>query len=242
MQILRNNKKSKFRLIFSFRMCIVLLPLLIETPVPSKRFTLLTKKICLMVVLCTGVSGMPIAQTPLRMRISCLLLGHDVVHPGLPGAIGVVGICDCGEAILANAITRIRHVVACFLAGHNYVHVVSREQHEEYRCVPCGHPLLFPTEANPYAAKNKFRKKVRYLCNLFGHEVHHVTERNSIHEYACHCGHTFLKREPGVKRINHPLICLFAGHFVRQISYRNDLAELLCRNCGHTFLLEYNGK
>ena len=174
------------------------------------------------------------------MRVSCFLFGHDVVHRRLLGAAEVVRACDCGAPIFGGVTTRIRHVVSCFLQGHNYVPVCSREQHDEYRCIPCGHPLMFPTETNPYSENHKFRKKVRYLCNLLGHEVHHVTERQASHEYACHCGHTFLKAEGNAKTITHPLICLVTGHSVNQIAQRNGLAELLCRNCGHTFLLEYD--
>jgi hypothetical protein len=171
------------------------------------------------------------------MRLSCLLLGHEVVD--LRPAIEFSAfLCACGEPLVGNVRrTRIRHVIGCFLQGHNYARVCSREGHDEYRCIPCGHPLLFPSQTNPYASQNKFRKKVRYLCNLFGHAVHPVTAREGLLEYACDCGHTFLKREADSRRITHPLICLFTGHSVFQISQRNGLVELVCRNCGHTFLL-----
>jgi hypothetical protein len=198
------------------------------------------------------------------MRISCLLLGHqinyqtacprgpvDIIGDGRSGIntltvtqpSGALRICSCRKSIVPEAITRIRHVLGCFLAGHDYVFVGSRHRHQEYRCVDCGHPLLFREEANPYGVEQPFRKKVRYLCNLFGHKVHHVNERQSVHEYACDCGHTFLKAMGNIKKITHPLICLFAGHFVKQICRRNDLSELLCGHCGHTFLLEcHNGQ
>ncbi len=38
-----------------------------------------------------------------------------------------------------------------------------------------------------------FKKKVRYLCGLFGHRVRHVTTRDGYEEFACFCGHSFLK-------------------------------------------------
>ena len=165
------------------------------------------------------------------MRISCLLFGHQVRNPCRHWRVEA-------PALHLGGATRIRHVVGCFLGGHNYVLVGSRDGHQEFRCVDCGHPLLFRLNENPYVTKDRFRKKVRYLCNLLGHEVHHVTERHAVHEYACHCGHTFLKQHGNMNRITHPLSCLFAGHLVMQISRRNNLAELVCCRCGHTFLIE----
>ena len=165
------------------------------------------------------------------MRISCLVFGHLISDPCSHWRSAEAALQVGGRA-------RIRHVVACFLGGHTYERVGPREQHQEYKCDDCGHPLLFRLESDPFGTKEKFRKRVRYLCNLFGHTVHPVTERHSLHEYACECGHTFLKESRNASRITHPLICLFTGHLVTQISRRNDLVELLCQHCGHTFLVE----
>jgi hypothetical protein len=90
-------------------------------------------------------------------------------------------------------------------------------------------------DEDPYAGGVLFGKKVGYLCNLLGHSVHTVCERNGYTEYACDCGHTFLRRRAGLDRVTHPPVCLFAGHFVRFIERRGGQAEFRCRNCGHTF-------
>ena len=82
----------------------------------------------------------------------------------------------------------------------------------------------------------RFSARVRYLCNLFGHQVHAVTERAGFSEYACECGHNFLKRAQRLKRVTHPLICLLVGHFVSHVEQRGSYGEYVCRNCGHTFL------
>ena len=62
-------------------------------------------------------------------------------------------------------------------------------------CVRCGHPLLFHEDVDPYTTRLTFQKKVRYLCGLFGHRVDTVATRDGFVEYACHCGHTFLRAE-----------------------------------------------
>jgi len=147
--------------------------------------------------------------------------------------------CGCGAAVLApGAESRIRHVVTCFLFGHSYVELGEREGHQEYTCTVCGHPLLFAVGENPYRGRRRFTKKVRYLCNLLGHAVHGVTVRAGRTEYACRCGHTFLKREASLEKVTHPLVCLFAGHFIQFVEERRGHAEYSCRNCGHTFCFE----
>lgn len=133
---------------------------------------------------------------------------------------------------------RIGHVVFCFLFGHEYDRVGARNGHNEYACFRCGHPLLFEEGKDSFAGKGRFLKKVRYLCNLFGHRVHEVTQRHGHTEYACDCGHSFLKREPDLNVVKHPPICTFAGHFIHFVEIRGDLFEYVCRNCGHTFLFE----
>ena len=145
--------------------------------------------------------------------------------------------CPCGLRYLREdfSATRIRHDVPCFLFGHEYSRVCARDGHVEYACAACGHPLLFELERSAYSRLGGFRKKVRYRCNLFGHRVHEVVERAPFTEYACHCGHSFLKRQKTGATIRHPPICLAAGHFVSFVARRAGYAEHVCRNCGHTF-------
>ena len=94
---------------------------------------------------------------------------------------------------------------------------------------------MFEADADPYASAAEFRKKVRYLCGLFGHRVHHVGARDGFVEYACHCGHSFLKDEAPVRVIRHPMICVASGHYVRYVASRAGYSEYVCRNCGHPF-------
>jgi DNA-directed RNA polymerase subunit RPC12/RpoP len=144
--------------------------------------------------------------------------------------------CRCGVDYLGRCEeTRVSHTVSCFVFGHRYTQIAVRADHNEYACVQCGHPLLFKVDRDPYSRQTAFKKKVRYLCNLFGHEVHFVTSRNALHEYACDCGHSFLKSEPGRSEVKHPPICLFAGHFLNFTERRGTYDEYVCRNCGHTF-------
>jgi hypothetical protein len=117
-------------------------------------------------------------------------------------------------------------------------------------CRQCGHPLLFDAERDPYAASPTFKKKVRYLCGLFGHRARHITTRDGFQEYACFCGHSFLKGESKdsplqdtveaglqtrLRKIFHPAICVVSGHFMRFLTRRGGYAEYVCRNCGHPF-------
>ena len=171
-------------------------------------------------------------------RALCALVGHDVGSTAGTAA-NQETVCRCGAAILAEdgRETRIRHNVSCFVFGHRYVRMGERHNHNEYACVCCGHPLLFRVDSDPYAQEPAFRKKVRYFCNLFGHHVHRVAERGDFTEYACACGHSFLKANQNLATITHPLVCLLAGHFVRFVERRQGFAEHLCRNCGHTFCL-----
>jgi hypothetical protein len=169
-------------------------------------------------------------------RLSCALFGHKVSNIEFSKNAGRTKHCRCGAPYLdEHEETRVSHTVSCFVFGHDYVRVAERAGHHEYVCIQCGHPLLFTKEHDPYANEKTFKKKVRYLCNLFGHRVHHVTARNGLHEYACDCGHTFLKEDNGRDYVKHPPICLFAGHFLRFTERRDGYDEYLCRNCGHTF-------
>ena len=161
-------------------------------------------------------------------RVVCRLFGHRATS---------TGPCRCGAAILPadGTHTRIRHVLSCFFLGHNYVGMDTRDGHHEYACLECGHPLLFRVATDAYAGRGPFLKKVRYLCNLFGHRVHTVAQRAGATEYACHCGHSFLRPARGLVRVTHPLVCLVAGHFVRFVDHRGGYAEHVCTSCGHTF-------
>jgi hypothetical protein len=145
--------------------------------------------------------------------------------------------CRCGELYLTadGTHTRVRHTLSCFLGHHTYQRMAERDAHHEYVCVQCGHPLVFEADADPYAGTARFKKKVRYLCGLFGHRVHRVGERNGFVEHACHCGHSFLKSDRRARVIRHPLVCVALGHFVRYVSSRAGYSEYVCRNCGHPF-------
>lgn len=171
----------------------------------------------------------------LSARVVCALFGHRLDNR-LLGRSGERRRCRCGRAILSEdgRETRTRHVLSCFFRHHTYVPAGARQAHAEYMCVDCGHPLLFPRGRDPYAGRG-FRKRVRYWCNLLGHRVHIVTGRHGAREYACGCGHSFLRPEPGLTKVEHPLACLFLGHFLRFVERRGAWSEFVCRHCGHTF-------
>ncbi len=175
-------------------------------------------------------------------RLLCALFGHHVDNLAFEASQTGARHCRCGEEFLHEdcAVTRIRHNVSCFLFGHRYVMTGERDGHHEYVCFPCGHPLLFEKGRDPYVRRKRFSKKVRYLCNLFGHRVRRVAQRRGLTEYACDCGHSFLKREQHAEVVKHPLTCLFAGHSVRFVERRGSFAEYLCGHCGHTFCFVVN--
>jgi DNA-directed RNA polymerase subunit RPC12/RpoP len=146
----------------------------------------------------------------------------------------------CSAEILRDDGSRwhVGHTFSCFLRHHTYVRGGERDGHHEYVCVRCGHPLLFEKASDPYSARDGFTKRVRYLCGLFGHRVHHVTERAGMTEYACHCGHSFMRPSAGARRVRHPLGCVIFAHRVRFIDTRYGRSEFLCGDCGHTFFFE----
>jgi hypothetical protein len=168
--------------------------------------------------------------------LSCAIWGHHVDNHTL-AAGPAARACRCGQAYLdqAGRITRVRHTLSCFLGRHSYEPLVDRHGSREYVCVQCGHPLVFRDERDPYRQQTQFRKKVRYLCGLLGHRVEAVTARDGLVEYACHCGHTFLKAEDDRTTIRHPLVCVLLGHYVRFVTARGRFDEFLCVNCGHPF-------
>jgi DNA-directed RNA polymerase subunit RPC12/RpoP len=105
----------------------------------------------------------------------CLFWGHAVHNDAF--AAGGRACTRCGRAFLSDdeRTVHVGHTLSCFFRHHTYEEVVKRHGHTEYACVRCGHPLLFRTDADPYAGGGIFAKRVRYLCGLFGHHVHAVT-------------------------------------------------------------------
>jgi hypothetical protein len=172
----------------------------------------------------------------LLRRFSCALFGHEVDNRRF-AAEGPVKSCGCGRVILRDdgSETRTRHTLSCFLGHHTYSRIGTRHGHNEYMCRQCGHPLLFDVRNDPYVAAPSFEKKVRYLCGIFGHRTHVVTTRAGVTEYACGCGHSFLRKDSSLRRVTHPPICVAVGHFVRFVERRGGYSEHCCRNCGHTF-------
>jgi len=170
-------------------------------------------------------------------RMLCVAFGHEVSNIRFGSANLPEKHCLCGLPILREdgSYTRIGHIVSCFLSGHRYSATGIRDGHREYVCERCGHPLLFDQTRSEYARHEAFHKKVRYRCNLFGHRAHEVTRRDGLVEYACHCGHSFLRAPQQSTVLKHPIICLAAGHFIKFVSRRNRYSEFRCRNCGHTF-------
>lgn len=183
------------------------------------------------------VAGEPRRAIDWISRMSCVLWGHHVDNHVLRKAATTARLCRCGSPYLNTdgSLTRVRHTLSCFLGHHTYIRMADRDGHHEYACVQCGHPLLFLETHDPYAREARFAKKVRYLCGLFGHRVHFVTHRDDFSEYACHCGHSFLKTERALTHVRHPLVCVARGHFVRYVTSRAGYAEFICRDCGHPF-------
>lgn len=170
----------------------------------------------------------------INYKLVCRIFGHrfnksitDSHHANL---------CACGERILreVGAETHVRHVLSCFIFGHKYERVEDRDGHYEYACQLCGHPLLIERRES-YTDLMVLHIKPNYLCSLFGHNVHKVAERHRLTEYACRCGHSFLKSLNETAKIKHPLVCVFTGHLIRFVKWRNNRAEYMCRDCGHPF-------
>jgi hypothetical protein len=170
------------------------------------------------------------------MRLSCRLWGHVVDNEVFRRDSGPRH-CRCGEDYLPEdgAATHVRHTLSCFLRHHTYVRLANRAGVHEYVCVRCGHPLVFPAEKDRFAQRQRFTKKVRYACGLFGHRVEAVAERDGFIEYACHCGHSFLKDSRDARTIRHPLVCFFFAHRIVFVTTREGYAEYVCRDCGHPF-------
>jgi hypothetical protein len=190
-------------------------------------------------------------------QLSCYLWGHHVDNHVFKQSTDAGRKCRCGTSYLAEdrSITRVRHTLSCSLGKHTYEKLADRDGCHEYVCTQCGHPLLFDAEHDPYAASTTFKKKVRYLCGLFGHRVRPVTTRDGFEEYACFCGHSFLRgvdKPEGLslqgsslqglspRVIRHPAICVISGHYIHFLTSRGGFAEYVCRNCGHPFCFAYH--
>ena len=180
-------------------------------------------------------------------QLSCLVWGHHVDNHVFKQAGGPHRRCRCGAHYLAEdrSLTHVRHTLSCFLGTHEYEKLADRHGCHEYVCVQCGHPLLFDAEHDPYAGAPAFKKKIRYLCGLFGHRVRHVATRDGFEEFACFCGHSFLKSveeapPSNTSKIRHPAICVVSGHRICYVTRRGGFAEYVCRDCGHPFCFAYD--
>lgn len=176
-------------------------------------------------------------SSPFWVRATCAIWGHVVDNEVFRRTGGGVRRCRCGAEYLPEdgTATHVRHTLSCFLRHHTYVRLGDRDGVHEYVCVRCGHPLVFSAGADRFAARERFAKKVRYACGLFGHDVAAVAARDGFVEYACHCGHSFLRPAAGERRIRHPLLCFFTAHRIRFLTRRAGHAEYVCDDCGHPF-------
>jgi len=167
---------------------------------------------------------------------TCTLLGHKVHHTRIAKDSSTC-CARCGAAILGqdHTVSRVAHTLSCFFGWHHYVPLARRSDHNEYVCERCGHPLLFEMTDDPYSTRNKFKKKVSYGCGLFGHRVHVVETGSTATEYACRCGHSFVKAQRALTVIRHPLSCVVLGHFLAINEVRGEWAEYVCLRCGHPF-------
>jgi len=177
-------------------------------------------------------SSLPVATA----SAVCTLLGHRVHHTRIDEEFRTRCV-RCDAPILGGneSASRVAHTLSCFLGWHHYVPVARRAAHNEYVCERCGHPLLFAVARDPYSSDSKFKKKVNYGCGLFGHRVHVVRTETDMTEYACRCGHSFVKRQSDLTVIRHPLACVLMGHLVSINEIRGGWAEYLCLRCGHPF-------
>jgi hypothetical protein len=175
-------------------------------------------------------------------RLWCAIWGHAVDNEVF--ARGRRGCTRCGAGMLDDGAgtVHVGHTLSCFLRHHTYTEVTRRAGHTEYACVRCGHPLLFPSDRDPYRGRDGFAKRVRYRCGLFGHRVHAVGERDGGMEYACHCGHSFVHQPHGRGLVRHPLACVLRGHWISFVGARGGFSEYACRTCGHPFLFAGAGR
>jgi DNA-directed RNA polymerase subunit RPC12/RpoP len=182
----------------------------------------------------------PTIMTPMLPIVGasaiCTLLGHKVHHTTI-AKDSATRCARCGVAILdpGHSVSRVAHTLSCFFGWHHYVAVARRAAHNEYVCERCGHPLLFELARDPYSSHDKFKKRVNYACGLLGHRVHVVETGSETTEYACRCGHSFVKAQKALNVIRHPLTCVVLGHFVTVNEIRGEWTEYVCIRCGHPF-------
>ncbi len=171
-----------------------------------------------------------------RSSGTCALFGHKVHHTKI-SRDACATCARCGASILetGNSVSHVAHTLSCFFGKHQYIPITTRANHHEYVCEKCGHSLLFEIARDPYASLGKFKKRVNYACGLFGHRVHVVAQRSKVIEYACRCGHSFVKSQTAMKVIRHPLACVLLGHVIVDNEVRDEWAEYICRRCGHPF-------
>jgi predicted RNA-binding Zn-ribbon protein involved in translation (DUF1610 family) len=183
-------------------------------------------------------ANLPAAHSSVR----CTLLGHKVYHTRIASE-ACTACTRCGAAILdrGHRGSRIAHTLSCFLGTHHYVPIATRAAHHEYICEKCGHSLLFESARDPYEGSIRFKKRVNYACGLFGHHVHVVATGLKATEYACQCGHSFVKTQAALTMIRHPLACVLLGHLVTANQIRGHWAEYTCRRCGHPFYFKLDG-
>jgi DNA-directed RNA polymerase subunit RPC12/RpoP len=185
-------------------------------------------------------SSSPTLVTPgladARPSVTCALFGHKV-HFTRIAADRCTSCARCGAAILdqSNSVSRLAHTLSCFFGTHHYVRIAARASHHEYVCEKCGHSLLLELARDPYLSRGKFKKRVSYACGLFGHRVHIVGTRSRATEYACVCGHPFVKAQRALTVIRHPLACVLLGHLVTFTEIHGNWTEYVCRRCGHPF-------
>ena len=172
----------------------------------------------------------------MRFSAKCAVLGHKVDYTRIDRRFPTPCV-RCGAAILDQGPTasRVAHTLSCFFGWHHYISGGMRAQHNEYVCERCGHTLLFASGADNYSRHNKFKKKVDYLCGLLGHRVHVVKNGPKATEYACRCGHPFLKAQTDLQVIRHPMKCVVLGHYVTVNDTRDSWVEYVCLRCGHPF-------
>jgi hypothetical protein len=183
------------------------------------------------------------SAVPFWMRLSCAVWGHVVDNDAFRRGPRSRR-CRCGAGYLPEngSATHVRHTLSCFLRHHTYARLAGRDGVHEYVCVRCGHPLVYPAAFDPFAERQRFAKKVRYACGLFGHRVQAVAERDGFIEYACFCGHSFLKKSGGARTIRHPLVCFFFAHRIVFVTARAGYAEYVCEDCGHPFCFAVPGQ
>ena len=171
-----------------------------------------------------------------RALARCTLFGHSAQCIKISSGTSTRCV-RCGEAILdqGSAISHLAHNLACFFGGHQYVHVSRREFHHEYACERCGHPLLLELTRDGDGSRTTFTKRVSYGCGLLGHRVHVVASGSKGTEYACLCGHSFVKAAKAMTVIRHPIACVMHGHLLKVNEIRGEWAEYVCCRCGHPF-------